>query len=244
MASPPTTGPSLTNLAGINQVTVLNAVVPPEGPKALPLVLDFTSLTSILVDLTSATAQAKISTVQMIFADNTANSALLTVTVSGAGQVVRIPPGCQGWFPVVATNRPKLTFATVAGVVLQAILLNVPVAQGIWFPSDTNAHSAPQSPLAFSVVTGGTAVSVFNSTSPNTVPSDGAVIVNPWAATESLFVDIVNTPGTTAPGASGTTVELKAGASFAVPPGFHGNVQVNAVSSGHVFSAYGAGHTS
>lgn len=246
MAIPVTTigaVPSNQSQSGVNQINVLNAVVPPEGPKALPVVLDFTLLSSILIDLTTTTMQGKISTVQMIWADNTANSARLDITIQATQQVIHVPPGIQGWFPVIATNRPKLVFATTAGIVLTCILLNVPVAQGDWAPNGTNARSSALSPLATAVTNGGTAVSVFNETSPNVVPSDGAVIVNPWSATESLFVDIVNTAGTTAPGTNGTTVELKAGASFAVPPNFKGNVTANAVTNGHTFTAYGVGHT-
>jgi hypothetical protein len=245
MASPPITGPSNPNTPGTNQINVLNAVVPPEGPKALPLVLDFTSVASILVDLTITTAQGKISTVQMIWADNSTNAALLTIAVSpGTQQTIKVPPGAQGWFPVMATNRPKLTFSTTAGAgQITVILLNVPVAQGQWFPSGSNERNVALAPLATSITNGGTAVAVFAEVSgASVVPSDGAVIVNPWSASESLFVDIVNNAGTVAPGSNGTTVELKAGASFPVPANFKGTVTANAVTSGHTFSAYGVGH--
>lgn len=242
MASPPV-GQSLANTPGVNQTTILNALVPPEGPKSLAVQLDFTTVASIIVDLTITTAQGKISTVQMVFADNSANTAPLAIAVSGTSQTIRVPAGAQGWFPVVATNRPKLTFSSPAGSpVITCLLLNVPVAQGYWFPFDTNARSSAKAPLVFAVTTGGTAVVVWNSTAPNIVPSDGAVIINPKAATESLFVNIVNTAGTTAPGANGTTVELAAGDAFTVPPGFVGTVSVNAVTSGHTFTAYGVGH--
>ena len=98
-------------------------------------------------------------------------------------------------------------------------------------------------PLIAAVTVGGTAVSPFNSVSPNRMPSGGAVIKNPTAATEALFVDIVNVAQTAEPGTNGTTVSLAAGQSFVVPPNFTGTVSVNAVTSAHAFVAYGVGIT-
>lgn len=59
------------------------------------------------------------------------------------------------------------------------------------------------------------------------------IIKNPNAATESLFVDLVNVAGTT-DGSFGTTFELKAGDKFIIPP-VTGAVNVNAVTTGHAF---------
>ena len=73
-------------------------------------------------------------------------------------------------------------------------------------------------------------------------PLSGGLIVNPAAAvdqglatTEYLYVDLVN-PATLS--ASATTYELAPGQAFPIPAGFTGKVSVNAVSSGHRFSAY------
>lgn len=235
-------GPSLANTPGVNQTSVLNALVPPEGPKSVAVPMDFTNTDTVIVDFTITTAQVKISTVQMIYADNFNNPARLDISVSGTSQVIRIPAGRQGWFPVVATNRPKFACTTTPGVIVTVLFLNVPVAQGEWNPDENNYVKA-SSPLTFSVATGGTAVVVWHTTATTSVPTDGAVIINPKAATESLFVDIVNAAGTTAPGVNGTTVELAAGDAFVVPPNFDGTVSVNAVTNGHTFTAYGASVT-
>jgi hypothetical protein len=232
--------PSLANTPGVNQTNILNALVPPEGPKSAAVTLDFSLTDTVLVDFTITTAQGKLSTVQMIFVDNYANPAPLNVQVSGTSQTIRVPAGIQGWFPVVATNRPKFTCVTDPGVIVIALFLNVPVAQGQWDP-DGNGLTVAQSPLAFVVAVGGTPVAAFATTATSQVPTEGAIITNPFSATESLFVDIVNAAQTSAPGTNGTTVELKAGGSFVVPPNFSGVVSVNAVTSAHAFTAYGAG---
>ena len=244
MAVPPFQSgiPTLANTPGVNQTNILNAVVPPEGPKSAAVVLDFTSTDTVIVDFTITTAQGKISTIQMLWVDNSLNDAPLTVTVQGTSQNIDIPAGAQGWFPVVATNRPKFVCTTPPGPVITSLWLNVPVAQGYWFPNGNGATGSVAS-LNFSVTTGGTAVDAY-ATVPGVsmVPSGGAVIKNPDAATEPLFVDIVNPAQLAEPGTLGTTVELAAGQSFVVPPNFMGNVSVNATTSGHAFVAYGVGN--
>jgi hypothetical protein len=234
--------PSLANTPGVNQTNILNAVVPPEGPKSAPVVLDFTNTNSVTVDFTITTSQGKLSTVQMIYVDNSLNDAPVNFNVQGTSQNVTVPAGAQGWFPIVATNRPKFVCTTDGHLVITTLFLNVPVAQGYWFPAGNGDTGASQ-PLIASVTTGGTAVSPFNSIAPNRMPSGGAVIKNPTAASEALFVDIVNVAQTAEPGTNGTTVSLAAGQSFVVPPNFTGTVSVNAVSSAHVFVAYGVGIT-
>lgn len=230
-------GPSLGNNP-VNQVSVLNGLVPPEGPKSLAQILDFSTASSVLVDLTITTQQVLISTVQAIFADNSANPAELSITCSGTQQTIDVPAGAQGWFSLVATNRPKLTFQTQPGVRIPVILLNVPVSQQIWFPTGV-ARATGFGPVVTTVATGLTPVTPFVAGS---VPSGGAVIINPKNATESLYVDIVNAAQVNqAGGTNGTSVELAAGGSFTVPAGFQGNVSVNATTAGHAFVAYGWG---
>lgn len=244
MAAPPfqSATPSLANTPGVNQTNILNAVVPPEGPKSAAVALDFSNTNSVLVDFTITTAQGKLSTVQMIYVDNSLNDAPINFNVQGTSQNVTVPAGAQGWFPMVATNRPKFVCTTIAGPVITTLFLNVPVAQGYWFPND-NGDTASAQPLISAVTVGGTAVSPFNSIAPNRMPSGGAVIKNPTAATEALYIDIVNVAQTAEPGTLGTTVSLSAGQSFVVPPHFTGTVSVNAATTGHAFVAYGAGVT-
>jgi hypothetical protein len=97
-----------------------------------------------------------------------------------------------------------------------------------------NVLLTPTAASAVEVVTGGTAVTAFLASSIMT----GAQIINPYGATESLFVDMINVPGTTAPGADGTTVELVPGQSWTAPGPLTTPVKVNAITSAHVFTAY------
>lgn len=227
-------GQSLSNAPGVNQTTVLNALVPPEGPKSTAVYLDFTTVDQIDVDFTLATSQALITTIQAIVLDNSANDASVNFQVSGTLQSITAPARSMGVYVVVATNRPKFLVTCEGAVTLTPLFLNVPLPTNVWFPGDTDESAAAG--LAHTIAVGGTAVTVFNPPG-----GGGGRIINPFDATESLFLDIVNAPGTTAPGASGTTFELVAGQQFDIPAGFGGIVRANAVTNGHAFTAYSWG---
>jgi len=224
---------SLNNAPGTNSTTTLNALVPPEGPKSIYIAIDFTVAATAFIDFTLATMGAKITAIQSLWFDNSNNSESVEIDVQGTGQVITVPAGAQGTFPVIAANRPKFNVASPGNVIVRTCWLNVPLPANLWFPLAANP-SGGAAPLAFAVAVGGTAVAAFS----NARLSAGA-IVNPFAATESLFVDLVNVAGTTAPGTHGTTVELVPGQAFDLPANFGGVVSVNAVTSGHAFTAYG-----
>lgn len=90
-------------------------------------------------------------------------------------------------------------------------------------------------PNAKTVTTGGTAVSAFLA---GTIVN-GAIVINPKNASESLYVDLVTTAQVSQTGGSnGTSVELVAGQSFVLPGGLTNAVSVNATTSSHAFVAY------
>ncbi len=97
----------------------------------------------------------------------------------------------------------------------------------------SKANLNPQPPNAFEVVTGGDAVIAFEIGA----VSNGAWITNPSSAAGPIFVDPMNEPGTSAPGASGTTSIIYPGQSFTLPGPWPLAVRVNAVDSGHAFTA-------
>lgn len=224
---------SLSHAPGTNATTTLNALVPPEGPKSIFIAIDFTGAVSAQIDFTLATMSAKITAIQSLWFDNTNNSESVEIDVQGTGQVITVPAGAQGTFPVIASNRPKFILTSSGNVIVRTCWLNVPLPANLWFPLASDPAEGV-SPAATVVTTGGTAVAAFSGAD----LSSGAV-VNPFNASESLFVNIVNTAGTTAPGANGTTVELVPGQAFPLPPNFGGVVSVNAVTNGHTFTAYG-----
>lgn len=133
-------------------------------------------------------------------------------------------------FPDDAGSVGVAAVVTIAGQPVHVDIDNQPIAVTTTVSSGSSAGGTNHA-----VSTGGTAVTVFTNPA-----HTGSFITNPNNATESLFVDPVNVPGTTAPGTNGTTVELVAGQSISFPA-FTGVVRANAVSSAHAFTAVSYG---
>lgn len=97
------------------------------------------------------------------------------------------------------------------------------------------ARVSPAGGTASTITTGGTAVTVV------TGPVNGGYIVNPANAAsqaisgaENVYIDPVETPGSTDSAANGTTVLLQPGQNFLIPPLASGSViKANAATSGH-----------
>lgn len=111
---------------------VHNAMVPKEGPKAIPLKLDFTSAQAILVDLTQQQQSARISFLQGAFVDNSANLAPVTISTGNSQQDLTIPPQSQAYIPLLLPNPPTFIVSTTGGVFVPIIVLNIPMDIAIW----------------------------------------------------------------------------------------------------------------
>jgi len=235
---------SQTVAAGVEQVTIYNSLMPPEGPKGMPVQLDFSTSGSLLVDFTLPMNQRRISAIQTISVRNWLNTASLTITIQGFSEPFDIPAYTDVVMPIPAANLAKFIFSTTTNLIIPVTFYNIPLpsvalvnpAGGTPVTIAGVLTTTPQEGTAtagtvFTVAVGGTAVS------PLVGIVHGARIVNPAAAVESLFVDLVNAAGTAAPGANGTTEELLPGQAFNAPP-TSGTVSVNAATGGHTFTVY------
>lgn len=213
----------------------------PQGnvSKALPYVAQVEHGGPDELDLSFALTNNSIDQIQSVFIDNTNGAALFVLTIVSTGQQIKMRPGFQGWRPCLVNPNGDTFVFTGGNALTPVFFLDVPMPIGDSNGADLN-QGLPA--LITEVTNGGTPVAVFATTGSTSVPSDGAVIINPFDASESLFVDLVSPATDTAPGANGTTAELIAGGSFVVPPNFSGTVTVNAVTNGHTFTAYGVGH--
>jgi hypothetical protein len=211
------------------QSAIFNSLTPPEGPKAVSLVLDFGAATSYLLDFTQAYEQTVMTVVQTLWVDNSNNSDEVKFSVAGSNQCIICPAYSQGSFPVISAIRAKITAVTSTTALVKIVALNVPLPSATWA---VDGDVIPTAADAFEVVTGGTSVIAFAAGS---VPN-GAIISNPNAAT--IYVDIVNAAQDAAPGSNGTTTALTTGMSFKIPPGCRTAVTVNCASSATSFTAY------
>jgi hypothetical protein len=115
-----------------SSIGLSTAQLPLEGPKTVPLVLDFTQQASYTVDLQNLQGRNFLSSVQAVYVDNSNNAAGLTLTFDGTQQAVICKGRTQGYYTVLATNPVRFTAASAGAVIVRLYLLNVPVAGAVW----------------------------------------------------------------------------------------------------------------
>jgi hypothetical protein len=128
---------AIENVNNVNIQQIMNQQVPDDGPKAIPLLLDFTATTAIDeydVDLTNQQQQGRISMIQSLYIDLSGATNDLTVTNPISGQVIKAKAGTQGYYSVLCPNPPRLNFtsSTSGGTLVPVFLLNVPVSGVVW----------------------------------------------------------------------------------------------------------------
>lgn len=94
--------------------------------------LSWTAAGAYTLDPTQSNQLLEVQNIQSIFVDNY-NTGTLIITVGGSGQVLRVPPKSQAFLPLIAGDRPVLTFANAgANGSSQAWLMNVPALGVVW----------------------------------------------------------------------------------------------------------------
>jgi hypothetical protein len=111
---------------------VANVVVPAGGPKVVPVLVDFTSVASVLLDGQSIVSQGKIEYLQGVFIDNSANINNLTLTMSTTNQIIMCPKKSQGYFTIMVPDPPQIVAATPIGLIVPMFFYNVPIQPAVW----------------------------------------------------------------------------------------------------------------
>lgn len=113
--------------------SVRNATVPAEGPKCVPLLIDFHSgSTNQLVDMTSDNDFKILTVIQGIFIDNSTSTSKTVITVAGSQQVISCPAGWQGFFPLFAPIPCKFTVQNTGGTDIWITLYNMAMPASAW----------------------------------------------------------------------------------------------------------------
>lgn len=121
---------------------------PKEGAKAFPQSYNFALGATFTLDMTSAQFTAKLSVVQGIFIDNSANNAAMTVNSSGFSQTISLGAGWQGYLPIVTGERNVFTITSAGSGIATIIYLNYPVPFGLWPAAASPVFPTPLTPLA------------------------------------------------------------------------------------------------
>jgi len=218
---------------------VFNGYAPKEGPKALPIAFDFTSVASVDIDLFTENTNGVIQYVQAVYVDNSLNPNELTIFFPSTQQKIVIPATAQGVWPVFSIDQVRLTISSTIDPDARGniILLNVPMPLTQWGPLTVNANITAETITAVTASDFSAALAL-GGTSETAIPANAArkgfVIQNPPTETESLFVDM----GIAA--AQGTAIEIAPGQMF--PPNGSPYVSTQAINvvaatTGHVYIA-------
>lgn len=116
--------------------------VPKEGPAVVPVNLDFTANSAYTVDLTRLYSQKFLLQVLTVYADNSANSSPLTLTIPDTQQKLTWPAYSQGYLPVMQSTNMVFQMASAGAFVVNVEFMNFPVAASIWSANGTPALTA------------------------------------------------------------------------------------------------------
>ncbi|MDE2019766.1 MAG: DUF1859 domain-containing protein [Patescibacteria group bacterium] len=113
--------------------SLLNGLIPCEGPKAISYPLDFTATASYLFDFTQEYQQKVFTTLQTLMADNGINGSELIVTMNGTGQTLTIPPNSSAIVPIITSTPPVITLSS-SGLVtpIPVSFLNFYLPPTVW----------------------------------------------------------------------------------------------------------------
>lgn len=129
---------NIVNQNGLQQCATNNQLVPAEGPKSIPVSLDFAALIAaglvpeFTLDYGNQQAQAQFSVFQSVYMDNAVNGSPLTMLIETTQQSITCPANSQGYFAVLCQNPLKLRFSSNGNVRVSVHLLNFPVAPAVW----------------------------------------------------------------------------------------------------------------
>lgn len=217
---------------------IFNGRAPVGTPKALTIIIDFTTLATQRIDLSAEEQFQVLENIQTIWIDNMDNFNPLVLTCDITGQRLIVPPTSQGFFSALSPSG-KFTLASiaVAGLTVKISLMNIPIATSVW--NDNTPFQGPFTNKSGSIGVGGTSqtLSAANANRKRIIIQNPSTIAGQnIAATESLFINI---DGSAAGVNDGTSIELVAGGSFdsADGPCPTGLITVNAASIAHRYIA-------
>ena len=168
-----------------------NGYAPKEGPKALPVDFDFSSVGSAELNLLLENTEGQIQYVQSMWVDNSDNPGALTIRFGGTNQRVVIPANAQGNWPVITIDQVRATISSPINAAArgQIIFLNVPMPMMQFGPITVNTAAAvlrgSWSDFSGTVAVGGTSQALI----PANAARNGILIQNPTSEIEPLFIN-------------------------------------------------------
>lgn len=123
-------------MSGFARFGTTNMILPPEGPKVFPMLLDFTAKNIQETDFGPYIGEGnEVSFIQSFFVDNSRNDENLLVTSQNINQTVVIPPRKMGYMMMfISPNNGFLTWQTVqaGNLTVPITVSNTPVTPYLW----------------------------------------------------------------------------------------------------------------
>jgi hypothetical protein len=114
---------------------ISTGLYPREGSRCVSCQYDWTSTTTYNEDLTQLIARGFETTIQSAYIDNSSVSQYVSLTAPGTGQILKIPPYSQGFFPLFVSGMGGFTLAIPGpeDSVTRVLLCNVPAqSAAVW----------------------------------------------------------------------------------------------------------------
>jgi hypothetical protein len=173
-----------------------NGFAPAKGPKALPIVLDFTAVALHEFDLVKEELADITDFVQTVYVDNHDNPNELTLRFSVTNQRLVIPAGATGIWPVLAPQNLRVTAETEIDedAIISLTFLNVPMPLTQWGPITVNVDTVTATftptPCEFAdhsgdITAGGTSQTLFAANG----DAVRRVVQNPPANAEPIYIN-------------------------------------------------------
>lgn len=127
-------GTSNTGGAGQGNLDVKVGTMPKEGPRVIPVRLDYTTFDTYNIDLTPQQQGGQFSFVQTVYIDNSDNAAALQLIASATGQRIVVPPNGMCYMPFLQPNPPQMQAITTpaGGLIVGIMFLNFYVPPIVW----------------------------------------------------------------------------------------------------------------
>ena len=113
---------------------ISNVIIPQDGPKCAPALLDFSSVSTIDIDGQQLIDAGQMEFVQGVYIDNASNAVPIELVCAFTAHRVTCPSNSQGFFSLLIQSPPKLTanMTQTNNRVVRVLFYNVPIVPNVW----------------------------------------------------------------------------------------------------------------
>jgi len=109
-----------------------NGKVPNDGPRTIPVPVDFSVESVWTLDLTLQTKLKIVGFLQSVFVDNKDSDAPLYIRTNTIRQTICIPGRSQAYVPLLLSDSPTVELESASGAPMLLHFLNVPMPLHVW----------------------------------------------------------------------------------------------------------------